>query len=89
MGKGYVHITNLKDYIVDLFDNWYVVAACEFLRITPKKIKPYMEYSLWKNEWYTLSELLREVDWIKNNVLDKWFKEEEIYFEVLVKNSTC
>lgn len=61
----YINISVINDYISELFDNNYIVANCEFLRINKKWTMPYMEYSLWKNEWYKKEDLISEINKIK------------------------
>lgn len=84
--NGYINISVLNDYISELFDNNYIVANCEFLKVNKKWTQPFMEYSLRKEWWYKKEELISEINKIKKIVFSKWFKEGEIFFDIWVLN---
>lgn len=83
--KWYVNILKVKNYIEDLYNYGYIVSVCEFLKINKKWTQPFMEYSLWKEEWYNLEDLIIEVEKLEKIIIEKWFKKEEVFFDVLVK----
>jgi hypothetical protein len=83
---GYININWVYDIIHDLFQSEYVITWYEFLRIFDKWTQPFMEYSIWKESWYSEEEIYLEIDKLRNKLTKTDFKEDEIYFDIFTSN---
>ena len=82
---NYINIIVLELYFLDLLENWFIINWFDFLEVSPIKTQPYMELSLWNDDWYTKENFLNESFKIKNLIIDKKLDLDDCYVEMLIK----
>lgn len=83
----YVNINKLVDYINELYDYNFIISVVDFLKVNEKWTQPFMEYSLWEKNGYSKWKIINDLNKLKIKLINENIKEDEMYFDVLVKNN--